>query len=155
MYRTSGRFDRIVLIIQTHADKDRGDLFYCGDGDGPTSASAEVSNVSGKYFSDLDSFFLIFVKFFEVVIGQELREFISGRKYSLMIMAACGSVVNIPDALEQLRDVVETYVLLTVTIQGLTTRFPIFAGFNFRMHLHSPSLASIPTGSPPSSTSLQ
>ena len=45
-----GNFDQVVLFVQTHSDKDRGDLMYSGDGHSPTSRSAGVSNVSGNHF---------------------------------------------------------------------------------------------------------
>jgi hypothetical protein len=42
-------FDRIVLFIQTHADKDRGDLFYRCDKVGSDSRSTSIDNVGDRF----------------------------------------------------------------------------------------------------------
>ena len=60
----------------------------------------------------LDPCLLISMKFFEFVLGPELRQFIIGQKYSLMVLAACGHVVGYPDALQQLKEVANSYVCL-------------------------------------------
>lgn len=64
---------------------------------------------------------LITFEFFNVVIGPELRTFILGRKYSLMVLAACGSVVKVPSAFEEVRQVSNEYVRPAVTMQILTS----------------------------------
>jgi hypothetical protein len=53
---------------------------------------------------------LIWDKFFEVVVGRELCEYISKRAYSLIILGTCGSVVNVPKSLEEVRGVVKKCV---------------------------------------------
>lgn len=79
---------------------------YSGDGHGPTSMSAGISNMSAHFVSNpLNPHLLISIKFFEFVLGPELRQFVLGRKYLLMVLAACGHVVKYPDALEQLQGV--------------------------------------------------
>ncbi|KAF9790747.1 hypothetical protein BJ322DRAFT_1017394 [Thelephora terrestris] len=87
----SGNFERIVLIIQTHTDKGHGGLMYRGDGESSTSLSCGISH------------------FFESVISSDLQEYISGRKYSLMVLAACGYFFDFPDAREELRDAVNRF----------------------------------------------
>ncbi|KAF9793518.1 hypothetical protein BJ322DRAFT_1103899 [Thelephora terrestris] len=83
-------FDQAILIVHTHSDKERGDLMYCGDGN-TTSQSTGISD------------------FFEKVIGPDLREYFQSRKYSMMVLAACGSVVRIPAAREELREVANSF----------------------------------------------
>jgi len=58
---------------------------------------------------------IIPIKFFESIIGEDLRKFILGRKYSLMVLAACGAVVNNSTSLKQLRQVVRRYARLTTS----------------------------------------
>ena len=68
---------------------------------------------------------LIRVKFFEVIVGRGLCEFILGCKYSMMVLAACGSVVNCTNALKELREVVNEYVRLAATIQFMAISLPL------------------------------
>jgi hypothetical protein len=103
-----------VLIVQTHADKDRGDLVYCGDGHNLGTASDTISDVRVYFLRIPDHRPLTRAKFFNFIVGPELREFIRGREYSLMVLSACGSVVNVPEALHQLRGVVSEYVLTSL-----------------------------------------
>jgi hypothetical protein len=63
---------------------------------------------------------LISNKFFRVVVGKGLQDYISSRKYSLMVLAACGSVVNVPESLDMLQGVAKKYVRSTAGIQHLT-----------------------------------
>ena len=71
--------------------------------------STSVSDVSTHWPSLL---FLLadLPQFFEAVVGEELQEYISEREYSLMVLAACGSVVNNPEALQQLQEVTKASV---------------------------------------------
>lgn len=104
----SKNFDQIVLFVHTHSDEERGDLMYCGDG-ATNSLSTGISDVSGGCFDDF-AFSLTKLKFFETIVGSGLRDFVLGRKYSLMVLAACGSVVNHDGAREELREVANKYV---------------------------------------------
>lgn len=115
-----GNFDRIALFIYTHSDKDRGDLFYCGDESGEGSASTNIGNVSVCPPCPRFPLRLIQIKFFEAIVGQDLKDYIPELEYSLMILAACGSVVTAPGALEGLREVIEKCVCPASNFTSLT-----------------------------------
>lgn len=99
----------MILFVQTHSDKERGDLFYCGDDMGEKSQSTNISDVRVYSFS-LNRRRLTEVQFFTCIIGPKMREYIMGRSYSALIMCVCGSVVTIPSAVLDLRNVVDEYV---------------------------------------------
>lgn len=106
----SGNFERLVLFVHTHADKDRGDLWYSGDGIHTPSTSTNIKDVSSTrlFLPPLTLFVLTFHKFFEEVVGERLRDYIAKRSNSVMFLAACGTVVSNPQALRELQGVVDT-----------------------------------------------
>jgi hypothetical protein len=69
----------------------------------------------------------MWIKFFQVVVGPDLRRYILGKRRSLMVLAACGAVVNVPSALEKLREVTQRYAHLPSGFRHLTP----FLSFRF------------------------
>lgn len=102
-------FRRIVLIVYTHADHERGDLVYHGDAVSEDSSSTGIHNVS--IANSITPHPLIQCQFFENIVGEELKEFILESNYSMLVLAACGSVVNTPTALDELKQVTKEYVI--------------------------------------------
>ena len=99
-----------MFFINTHSDRDRGDLFYHQGELQQDSASTNVAEVRTPPPLVFCPCALTRNKFFDVVVGQELCEYISGCEYSMMILGTCGSVVNVPTSLEEVREVVKKCV---------------------------------------------
>ncbi|KAF9778841.1 hypothetical protein BJ322DRAFT_1024720 [Thelephora terrestris] len=85
--RKMNTFDHVVVIVHTHSDDERGDLFITSKSDEyqtPLSATIEY-----------------------VIVGKAVRDYVAGMKYSSLFMLSCGSVVRVEEARNELKKVAQ------------------------------------------------
>ncbi|KAF9779910.1 hypothetical protein BJ322DRAFT_1024319 [Thelephora terrestris] len=90
--RKMNTFDHVVVIVHTHSDDERGDLFITSKSDEyqtPLSATIEY-----------------------VIVGKAVRDYVAGMKYSSLFMLSCGSVVRVEEARNELKKVAQDFLIV-------------------------------------------
>ena len=92
----------MVVIIHTHSDDDRGDLWItaCDDTE-RTPLAVTIQSVSSSL--RVPCSINIPHQFFDSVDGSDMGNYLRGMLYSSLFIVACGAVVRVQDAQNQLK----------------------------------------------------